>query len=142
MKISKRDSFFETNSSSTHAICLSNKKDRIAGDFKIRDNTIYIEPGEFGWGPSQHFDSDTKASYCYTYAMNHDQSKLEILTKTLKKITGYDIEYGACDSDYYKYGYIDHQSVHVCEFVFMSEENLENFIFCPSSILVIDNDNE
>lgn len=44
MKRQIRKSVFETNSSSTHAICITKKKD----NYKLPDH-IDFEFGEFGW---------------------------------------------------------------------------------------------
>lgn len=45
MKRQIRKSVFETNSSSTHAICITKKKD----NYKLPDH-IDFEFGKFGWG--------------------------------------------------------------------------------------------
>lgn len=59
--IQVRQGVFETNSSSTHAICIARERskplDRV--EFKI---------GDFGWSHHVYHDTETKASYLYTAA--------------------------------------------------------------------------
>lgn len=58
--INIRKGCFETNSSSTHSICISKLK-----DYKI-PSALYFKLGEFGWESRVYFGARDLASYLYT----------------------------------------------------------------------------
>jgi hypothetical protein len=69
-----RHGVFETNSSSSHSLSLSEKFDKndttlIDLDFDIdpTDTYIQVKYGEFGWGVDEFNDSKTKLSYVVTF---------------------------------------------------------------------------
>lgn len=62
MKRQIRNGVFETNSSSTHAICVA--KDRIDPD-SLSENTVYFTHDDFGWEFDKYSDTYSKASYLY-----------------------------------------------------------------------------
>ena len=64
MKRQIRRSVYETNSSSTHAICISKNN-----DYKKRDY-IEFETGEFGWEWDTYETVHSKASYLITAILN------------------------------------------------------------------------
>ena len=55
-----RQGVFETNSSSTHSICIVK-----TADIRI-PASLHLTMGEFGWECENYNDSETKASYLYT----------------------------------------------------------------------------
>ena len=65
-----RRGVFETNSSSTHALVISDVFTGIDTIPVQDDGKVHIFPGEFGWGPEVYHDAPAKASYCYTHALN------------------------------------------------------------------------
>ena len=147
-----RQSIFETNSSSTHSICIADKSSIIDTLPIGPDGICRIYPGEFGWEEEIYHDAITKASYCLTHLKNRglsDSDRLhreQMLLDVIKNVTkAKRVEFMEYDDDYYKWGYIDHQSIEnnggAGEPVFSSRESLYNFIFNPKSILVTDNDN-
>lgn len=138
-----RRSVFETASSSVHSLTIAcgnlNKP-----DYKGKEFDLF--PGEFGWGPDQYTDVNTKASYCYTwiqYAHESERDKFKkMLVNVIKEQTGaIEVVFRQSTGEYYAEGYIDHQSTDRCAEAFESEDNLINFIFSKDSVLVIDNDN-
>lgn len=145
-----RHKVFETNSSSTHSICIT------PGDFKpdtfyrTDNGTLRLLPGEFGWEQESYRDPWSKASYCLTYVKtggDPDGSREAMLREVLEKEVGKVdfIPFGCDPIDGNDWGYIDHQS-HIghrdaCGEAFKSKESLRAFIFNPNSILVTDNDN-
>lgn len=139
-----RRSVFETASSSVHSLTVG-PGELVKPDYKGREFPIY--PGEFGWGPDQFSDVNTKASYCYTWltCVNNEadlESFKQMLVNIIKEQTGAsEVVFKKSTDEYYPEGYIDHQSDDRCGKAFENEDNLRNFIFCPSNILVIDNDN-
>ena len=140
-----RKSMWETNSSSTHSIVITPQKEgKTLDDLCVENGVCSIFPGEFGWGIEEYDDAQTKASYCFTWAKEYgNNTHLEMLCSVIKKQTGADkVEFIPMSTDkYYKWGYIDHQSNHVCGDVFESDDKLRDFIFSHFSILRIDNDN-
>jgi hypothetical protein len=154
-----RKSVFETNSSSTHSIYISNKEcvlDRLPVD----DGVCRIYSGEFGWEFRDYYGAASKASYCmtyifqmaqyydteekiYKYNMEFSKHLLDMLTEVIMENTkAKSVEYVKEEDNYYPYGYIDHQSSGVCGRAFENKEALKNFIFNPKSYLHTSNDNE
>lgn len=135
-----RRGMFETNSSSSHSIVLSKSK-QLTGKILAEDGRIVIRPGEFGWGVDRHTDAYTKASYCLTAWSNND-GLMDLLRKVIEKHTGMPVTLvtRSDDIDSGDWGYIDHQSIGMLDDVVKTEEDLERFIFGPST-LIIDNDN-
>lgn len=64
MKITIRNSVWETNSSSVHAIAIPKKSIRIDEPGKF-SSFVYFNHGEFGWGHELYDDINNKASYLY-----------------------------------------------------------------------------
>lgn len=145
-KVTRR-AMFETNSSSTHSITIVNGT---ADDkLPVRAGVCRIYPGEFGWEAEDYTDAATKASYCLTYAKNDGAPDrlLKMLEEVIKEATGAEkVEFTERHSEFYPWGYIDHQSglteSDVCSEAFESKEKLKNFIFCSKSLLHTGNDNE
>lgn len=110
MMIQIRQGVFETNSSSTHSICIPKKT-------KSTVNQVYFGIGEYGWENDTVHDT---ASYLYTailcgYKYEEAMKKLNKLTEILNR---YDIAYtfekpkweisNYDGSKYLGYGYLDH----------------------------------
>lgn len=90
-----RNNVFETNSSSTHSICIS-KKPVMAGKY------IRFSIGEYGW----ENDCVDTADYLYTAILEqHDFD--ELLVKLKDILDSHSIEY-EFDKPVRNYGYIDH----------------------------------
>lgn len=64
MSIKIRNSVFETNSSSVHAMIVSKEMPKI----EPYNNFIHFGLGEYGWEENNYYDPDDKASYFYTAA--------------------------------------------------------------------------
>lgn len=79
MKRQIRKSVFETNSSSTHAICITKKKD----NYKIPKH-IDFEFGEFGWMYEEYSDTHNKASYLITAIFSFNKSETDEKLARLK----------------------------------------------------------
>ena len=172
MTVNTRTSIFETNSSSSHSITLCISPSKCMDSIPLTDDgDACIYPGEFGWGPSQHNDAPTKASYCLVHAMSsipsrwknadsedlHDDGKprgpqdaeneelalplVQMLERVIKRGTNCNAVKFIPTHDGYRWGYIDHQSVHVPTDIFKDDDVLFGFIFNPKSELCVDNDN-
>ncbi len=146
-----REAVFETNSSSSHSISIHGGGYACAR-FPLEQGKCVVHPGEFGWGPDRFYEPEMKASYCLTYVKtggdDEDGAREVMLCQVLENVTGCDVDFvpvPVSDECGYRWGYIDHQSHKVerdvCAAAFESEETLQDFIFNPASVLIIDNDN-
>lgn len=156
MKTQIRQGIFETNSSSTHAICISNK-----GNIKIPKEITFSLSYEFGWEWECYNDVDSKAAYLYlamTYVVNGSiGQEVEEFTNNVNKIRSWLKEdninvnfdpvriifysWGACLD---RPGYLDHgdQTSEFVSWVLKSKQNLYNYLFNTNSCIATGNDNE
>ena len=149
-KVNIRKGTFETNSSSTHSICIASGdcKDTLSCD---RDGKVLVEGGCFGWEVEDYWDAETKAAYCLTWLRNYggkqcgkyDKMLREVIRKYVQGCKEVELERWSNEwnSPDHKHYYIDHQSSDVCAEAFENEETLKQFIFNSNSLLHTDNDN-
>jgi len=149
-----RQGVFETNSSSTHSICIA--KD---ADLTI-PNSLHFEFGEFGWERDTLQSVNEKASYLYTGLIaqerNVDAEKIfETLrgkgidvtaeqrlveTRSYTNAEGEVVTYNHSDNE----GYVDHSHDleeflnAVCE----DENKLMSYLFSNLSFIITGNDND
>lgn len=144
MKRQIRRSCFETNSSSTHAICIT-KGGYTKGDY------IEFEPGEFGWEFDTYNDLHSRASYLITAIFNSDKDYADKKLQQLKDILDdngikYVIpepktdlwEYNGATKYYYDIdGYIDHagETREFVEAVLSDSDRLMRYLFGDSMII-------
>ena len=142
MKRQIRRSVFETNSSSTHSICIS-KKPAAIRDF------IHFRIGEFGW------ENDCVDTTDYLYTAILEQYEADELLERLKEILdNHSIEYEFEEPSYdtssdgqYKWlndGYIDHAN-ETRDFIFAvlnDEDMLMRCLFGADSCVYTGNDNQ
>ena len=69
--IQERKNIFETNSSSTHSVCLTNATNKYNWNeldeyVSSEDRRLHIKFGEFGWGDDEYEDAYNKLSYLLT----------------------------------------------------------------------------
>ena len=142
-----RKSVFETNSSSTHSLSISD----IGGLYQTlrhSDGIISVPLGfyEFGWEQETYYDAESKLAYMMIYARDWSKGKekefFEILKEIVEKQTGCILINDESEGGYDN-GYIDHQSVEDCDlhYMFYEPELIRQFIFNPNSYLETDNDN-
>lgn len=136
MKIQKRISCFETNSSSIHSLC-------------IPRNTSYKVPkyvnfylGCYGWGP----DIETSpGNYLYTYlALADDTERIKQLVDILYKHGVENVSFQPYkDKDRWDIFYIDHapESEDWVNSLFNDEEKLLRHLFTPGTVIYMTNDN-
>lgn len=141
MKRQIRRGTFETNSSSTHAICIT-KSDI---DKNTLPKHITFTHGEFGWEFDVHEDSWTKASYLYQAICDtsdgiEKQKKLDKI-KNLLDAYGVSCEF-ASDQNKYDDGYIDHsnETDELIAELLGDGEKLVRYLF-GDSFIVTGNDN-
>ena len=155
MKLTIRKGMFETNSSSMHSIIIT-KNDSNCYEEGLKcyyGGRLFFsdEDLEFSRSPFQFLNTwrgkvgYAIASYCQEYKKDDEEakefiSKLESIIK--KHVEDFDhIELPDPEDTWYPFGYVDHQSEGLLQ-KFLSEENvtLEDFIFTPKYIVVIDGD--
>lgn len=151
-----RSNVFETNSSSSHSLTLSQEA-LVPAPFPpqvLRRGYVDISLGEFGWEWQRYYDPIAKLSYLATQVTDghvpedcpdntdvstyeHNQ-ELQMLGQVVKEHTG-------CEMRIYGSGYIDHQSAksdgaNGME-LFADKEKLKRFIFDANSYIQTGNDN-
>ncbi len=152
MKKQIRGNVFETNSSSSHSLVLCETGELLQQPFSdtiTKQGVVTVTGGEFGWNVETFTDVHDKLSYLYTDAMiNSDDDpdpehnyKLKVLSNAVKEHTGCLLGFSR-SSGYWDFGYIDHQSVGICEKVWDGGvEGVKQFLFNPASYFETDNDN-
>lgn len=138
-----RQGVYETNSSSTHTICISKK---CINPSTFPDHVTF-KHGEFGWEFNIYTELESKASYLYQSICDcNDENDRENKLSKISQILG---EYGiSCDFEQNKDpefydGYIDHayDTVDFCHAVLNNREKLLQFLF-GDSFIVTGNDND
>lgn len=144
MKRQIRCNVFETNSSSTHAICITRKD----VDTSNLPNHITFTHGEFGWEFEVHEGTWNKASYLYQaicdlcYGNNEKKEEMLNTLESLLKEYGIECEFEPDKDKEYGDGYIDHSS-ETAEFVnavLTDSDKLIKYLF-GDSIIITGNDN-
>ena len=161
-----RQNCFETNSSSSHSLCIKSIKDLNKSYLTISDDDlIHVDFGEFGWGYERTNDQYDKLSYLITMLVetegNGCKSKQDLYqTEGFQLINKVISNYCNCkgiwidsklepspwNENYLDHdGYIDHQSCEDYSSIqsFLNDYGItiEEFIFCDTIELIIDNDN-
>lgn len=154
MKLTIRKSMFETNSSSMHSIIITKNNDKY--DEKELNRYVYDGKLRF-WEDDIEFSRDpfnflntwkdkvayAIASYCQESEDEEAKEFISNLENIIKKhVKDFDhIELPDTEDTWYPYGYVDHQSAGLLQ-KFLSKENvtLEDFIFTPKYIVIIDGD--
>lgn len=138
-----RSGVFETNSSSTHSICIPKKTNKI-------DTFVEFRFGEYGW---ENRRVDDTPSYLYTAIMNayYDEDTRDSKIEKLKSILndhsiGYSFEKPKWDDSYgYKYldsGYVDHaeETRGFIDAILNDEDMLFRYLF--DGVVYTGNDNQ
>lgn len=165
MKTVIRHKAFETNSSSTHSICVyEGSESRIEAGFQRHTNGEYeVEFGQFGWDHDTFYSFSSKVDYLYMYLNYTENDKLDRfeyikngkvfltwLTSEFEKrnltisFKCYDESEGRYDKTFYSTGYIDHQSYPMTSMeneVLTSQKAILNFLFNEDCYIETDNDN-
>ena len=146
-----RAGIFETNSSSTHAICISYESPKLP----VSENTyeLYFGHGDYGWENRILSDVLERASYL-NEAINSfdDMKKVVYREKLIEILRKYNIrcnfannyfEVTSYGEECYDSGYIDHgwETEEFVEAVLEDEDLLLRYLFSPNSMVVTGNDN-
>ena len=151
-----RNSVFETNSSSTHSICVCKENRGIVFPEKI---DINIQDYEFGWEHEKYSSTDEKLAYIimgitaryYSQGITETCKKIELLLKTIgqwiKRVSVHGLYFLCYDGSAYieeeNYGYVDHASEmeELLDAVLNDEETLKRYLFSSDSFILTGNDN-
>jgi hypothetical protein len=134
-----RRGVFETNSSSTHSICIS--KD---GDYRLPISIEFVT-GEFGWEVSELRSIEEKASYLYTGMLTSQRfDQLERLKTALAdaSVAATFQEYVIDEDGLLDDGYIDHDC-DLTDFLdaVTGKDELFRYLFSDRSFILTGNDN-
>lgn len=145
MKRQIRRNVFETNSSSTHSICIT-KNDLLTDKRTFVDFTF----GEFGWECDTLTTVREKASYLYTgiYSVCYDDDErlkycLDNIRDTLSS-NGINCEFEGESKSFWEHGYIDHGN-ELNNFVndlVGDNGKLMRYLFSDESFVITGNDND
>ena len=138
MKKQIRQGVFETNSSSTHSICIAKEAELII------PKELHFEFGEFGWEFRTLQSVEEKASYLYTGLKDNDRlDDFNNIVETLKN-KGIEVTFEEqTGKNSWDNGYIDH-SDELGKFlndICIDSEKLMKFLFSPLSFILTGNDN-
>lgn len=140
MKRQIRNGCFETNSSSTHSICIP-----VAESYGPLPDEVIFRPKHYEWGPDiEYFPGD----YLYSTLLSTGQTAYidrlkEILERRGVKVRFMkpDEEPEFEDGDYVVYDYVDHAGCFdypfSIDYLFCDEERLLRFLFAPDSCVYI-----
>jgi hypothetical protein len=138
-----RQNVFETNSSSTHSICIAKNCELTIPE------SLHFSFGEFGWECDTLYDVGSKSSYLYTGLFandRHEDIQKVIATLTAKgvAITREDPVYKDGESWAENSGYVDHSDrlTNFLDAVLADEEKLMRFLFSDMSFIITGNDND
>ncbi len=134
-----RKNVFETNSSSTHSLCITSNT-----LLDQKQNTIGFYLGEFGWERNKLTSAEDKASYLYTGIIVNELAD-KLLPKIKEALDANDIKYTFQNSESTNYYYyIDHGG-ELNEFlndICNDESKLMRFLFSSESFILTGNDND
>lgn len=148
MKKVIRPQAFETNSSSIHAICISNETPLCLPSF------IYFGRGEYGWEWEKYDWEDDKANYLYEclidlyydWANKDDTKLLEVCDRIKEDLASYGIgcKFEEFDRDTLFAGWVDHggENRELVEYLLSDPDNLIRYLFNDDSYILTGNDND
>ena len=114
--INIRHGLFETNSSSTHAICIAKKNDGL-----VIPQSLDFILNDFGWDEHFYYDVEDKASYFYTALYNSYDEDIKKNFESIKNHIYEVLGKAGCEcwfdrarpsewGEWMESGYIDHQN--------------------------------
>lgn len=155
-----RSQVFETNSSSSHSLVLSETITEMIEppipESAVKAGVYEIYPNDFGWEIESYTDVQNKASYLYADACmgesgdydpndqitRTENDKLKMIEEAFRRHAGVNVIFQKGHHDYDTFGSIDHQSVGLCSDVWDEGVNgVIRFLFSQKSVLITDNDN-
>ena len=147
-----RPGVFETNSSSTHSICIATDRKE---PLKLQDR-LWFSTGDYGWEWEKLTAPEEKASYLYSAILEvYERREAEKLkAQIMDTLASAGIDCGFSKARYHDYGgrlYCENASVdhsddgELKDFVDKTVHNkgrLMRFLFSPKSFVLTGNDND
>lgn len=152
-----RKNVFETNSSSSHSLTLS-QSDVLPMPFtkeQLREGVVMVGLGDYNWEWARYYTTEEKLQYLLTQLivgtddtiaqgdavkvtqeLCEEDERAAMLVAVVKEHTGCDLLFKPGSR-----GGIDHQSIGVGLNLFESAEKLKQFLFSPTSCVQTGNDN-
>lgn len=155
MKRQVRHGVYETNSSSTHSICIPTEYEELS----IPDR-VEFEFDEFGWEVDKLTSRSEKIKYLYTCLSYVKEDKLkeyiQFIVNTLREYGIEDVYFDAFEYSIYCYngkvktylkakdGYVDHgdEAREFVDAVCTNEQRLLNYLFSDKTFILTGNDND
>ena len=143
MKIQIRNGVFETNSSSTHALCVAKEMPDMT---KVKNKQLVFKHKGFGWQFKELHDVESRASYLYEALLDYKSDYPDAINwiyETLGKYgieASFEIEY---EDEFDRWvGGIDHSEglVSFLSYVMRNENHLIKWLF-GNSLIITGNDN-
>lgn len=161
MAINFRNQIFETNSSSTHSICISQKEEKLAIPKEIKID-LNRDEYEFGWSYEKWDTPEEKLAYLilgivgrnwyYTSLVEATAQIEKVLTRLkewgVENVVIKGINFDLYSKDIYLStdcnSYLDHsaETGELIEYLLERGDNLKNFLFSSKSFILGGNDNE
>ena len=144
--INIRKGLFETNSSSTHSLCISTNNNNLE-----IPNSLYFDLNNFAWEHDILCTPNEIGSYIYTGICElYTKEEAEDYKNYIYELLGdYGCEASFAEPEYSEWGGISNGSIDHCgelipllEQLRNSEKKLLRFIFSPDSFIVMGNDND
>lgn len=134
-----RNGVFETNSSSVHAMIIT--------DAKVKPGSVvHFGIGEFGWEKEIYTTTNEKATYFYTAALCCHGNVVNKIIKTMLEPYGVRCEFDEAVFNKYglEYGHVDHgyEAIDFVDALLSDVDMLIRFLFSDESFVVTSNDNE
>ena len=153
--LNKRNQTFETNSSSTHAICIVKESENIEIPDRI---CLDLNDYEFGWSFKEYDEYDSKLAYILIEILKYRDiiiasERLHIILEMLKEmgikrieIKGIEFHTDEYENEPYFYipdGYVDHSDelYELIDALLSDKDLLERYLFEPKSFIATGNDN-
>lgn len=147
-----RRNVFETNSSSTHSLCIFNDSKPNYELYKHKE--LVVRTGKYGWSVEIYNDLSDKLSYLFTHLMAKYEentcfeeilknNKYMQIIKNLLEKHNIKIEWKKSGSKYFNYSYIDHNYEWDNQLKNLIENTklLEKFLFNDENFITTGNDN-
>lgn len=140
-----RKSVYETNSSSTHSICITRKG---ISSIELPEKIVF-KHGEFGWDEKKLKTPEEKASYLYQAicAFYEEKERNKVINEIYSDLAEFEVDAKfepEIKTKYGVYGYIDHpyELKDWLEKILGNKKRLIRYLFSEESFVCTGNDND
>ena len=139
--IKVRAGVFETNSSSTHSLCITH-----SNLYNDMHKEIDFRMQDFGWEECKYNDCQSKANYMYTALCNNEEDDLILILADVLRTQGIKATFEDPKDPKYSgdKAYIDHsyELNDVFRDIILDENKLLRYLFSTESFILTGNDND